>query len=35
MIPHAQYRRPLMLVAGVWLVNAALLLVFVLVPSRH
>ncbi|MDP1886691.1 MASE3 domain-containing protein [Polaromonas sp.] len=35
MIPHAQYRRPLMLVSGVWLVNAALLLAFVLVPSLH
>jgi PAS domain S-box-containing protein len=35
MIPHASYRRPLMLVAGVWLVNAALLLAFVLVPSLH
>ncbi|MDP3606238.1 MAG: MASE3 domain-containing protein [Polaromonas sp.] len=35
MIPHASYQRPLMLVAGVWLANAALLLAFVLVPSLH
>lgn len=35
MIPHAVYRRPLMLASGVWLVNAALLLAFVLVPSLH
>ncbi|WP_141397367.1 MASE3 domain-containing protein [Polaromonas sp. AER18D-145] len=32
---HAQYRRPLMLVSGVWLVNAAVHLAFVLVPSLH
>lgn len=35
MIPHAVYRRPLVLVTGVWLVSAALLLAFVLVPSLH
>lgn len=35
MIHHASYRRPLMLVSGVWLVNAALLLAFVLVPALH
>ena len=35
MVPHAFYRRPLMLVSGVWLVNAALLLAFVLVPSLY
>lgn len=32
---HAQYWRPLVLVSGVWLVNAAVLLAFVLVPSLH
>jgi len=35
MVPHASYRRPLMLVSGVWLINAAVLLAFVLVPSLH
>ena len=35
MVPHADYRRPLMLVGGVWLASAALLLAFVLVPSLH
>ncbi|MDO8385821.1 MAG: MASE3 domain-containing protein [Polaromonas sp.] len=35
MIPHASYRRPLMLFAGFWLANAALLLAFVLVPALH
>ncbi|MDI1239127.1 MAG: MASE3 domain-containing protein [Polaromonas sp.] len=35
MVPHASYRRPLTLVSGVWLVNAALILAFVLVPSLH
>ncbi|MES2383149.1 MAG: MASE3 domain-containing protein [Pseudomonadota bacterium] len=35
MIPHVSYRRPLMLVAGIWLANAALLLAFVLVPALH
>ncbi|MBA4328531.1 MAG: hypothetical protein C0428_09925 [Polaromonas sp.] len=35
MIPHASYQRPLMLVAGIWLVNAAVLLAFVLVPALH
>ncbi|MDP3828089.1 MAG: MASE3 domain-containing protein, partial [Polaromonas sp.] len=34
-IPHAIYRRPLLLVSGVLLANAALLLAFVLVPSLH
>ena len=32
---HAQYWRPLVLVSGVWLGNAAVLLAFVLVPSLH
>jgi PAS domain S-box-containing protein len=35
MIPHAQYRRPLMLACGVWLLNASVLLLFVLVPALH
>lgn len=35
MIPIVQYRRPLMLVLVVLLLNAALILAFVLVPSMH
>ncbi|MDI1273674.1 MASE3 domain-containing protein [Polaromonas sp.] len=34
-IPHASYRRPMMQVSALWLLNVALLVAFALVPALH